>query len=355
MYKMTSRERFRRMFDHKEADRVPVIDAPWATTIARWRREGMPEDMHFTEYFDLDKVTTIVVDNSPGFEDKVIEETDEYQIYTTKWGATVKTWKHKTSTPDYLDFKVKTSDDWRKVRERMTPSKDRIPWDHLAENYKKWRDEGRWLQLIVPFGFDYTHSHFVGTENFLVALMDEPEWCVEMFNHFLDVGIALMDMIIDAGYTFDSMYWWDDMGYKQNTFFSLDLYRELIKPAHKRAIDWAHGRNMVAHLHSCGDIRRLVPDLAGIGLDGLNPLEVKAGMDPVALKKEFGKTLLLHGGNNLVLWDDAEAATAEIRRLLPILKESGGYIFSSDHSVPDSVSLENFRIITDLAKELGRY
>jgi len=44
-----------------------------------------------------------------------------------------------------------------------------------------------------------------------------------------------------------------------------------------------------------------------------------------------------------------------MRRVVPILKESGGYIFSSDHSVPSSVSLEDFRRITDLAKVLGRY
>ena len=87
----------------------------------------------------------------------------------------------------------------------------------------------------------------------------------------------------------------------------------------------------------------------------LQPLEVKAGMDPVQVKRQFGDRLLLHGGINAVLWDDKEAIEAEMRRVVPALKEKGGYIFSSDHSVPDSVSLENFRYITDLAKELGSY
>ena len=41
--------------------------------------------------------------------------------------------------------------------------------------------------------------------------------------------------------------------------------------------------------------------------------------------------------------------------MVPILMESGGYIFSSDHSVPDSVSLDNFRRIVNLAKDIGRY
>jgi len=344
------------MFEHKEADRVPIVDSPWGTTIERWKREGMPDGTDFRDYFDIDKQQGITIDNSPRYEEKIIEETDGYLIEKSKWGATIKYLKYETSTPEFLDFTIKTPDDWyRDAKPRMTPTRDRIPWDHLAKNYKRWRDGGAWLELRLPFGFDYTHSWVIGTENLLIAMMDEPEWCADMFGHFLDVGIELMDMIIDEGYEFDSLFWWDDMGFKNNQFFSLNTYRELVKPVHKRAIEWAHSRKMVTHLHSCGDIRPLIPELVEIGLDGLNPLEVKAGMDPFELKKRYGNGLTLHGGVNAVLWDDAEAIEKEMRALIPVLKEGGGYIFSSDHSVPSSVSLANFKKITDLAKELGSY
>jgi len=98
-----------------------------------------------------------------------------------------------------------------------------------------------------------------------------------------------------------------------------------------------------------------VPELIKIGLDCLNPVEVKAGMDPVALKQQYGDQLVLHGGINAVLYADLEALEAEMRRVIPILKESGGYIFSSDHSVPSSVSLHDFQHVVKLAKELGSY
>jgi len=45
MATLTTKERFQRMYDRKEADRVPIIDVPWAGTLARWKREGMPADM----------------------------------------------------------------------------------------------------------------------------------------------------------------------------------------------------------------------------------------------------------------------------------------------------------------------
>ncbi|NIM71367.1 MAG: hypothetical protein GTO48_13200, partial [Xanthomonadales bacterium] len=92
--------------------------------------------------------------------------------------------------------------------------------------------------------------------------------------------------------------WPDDMGYKGHQFFGLPMYRDLLKPAHRRAIEWAHERGIYAHLHSCGDVRPFVPELIGMGLDALNPLEVKAGMDPIALKEQYGDRLVLHGGIN---------------------------------------------------------
>jgi uroporphyrinogen decarboxylase len=98
-----------------------------------------------------------------------------------------------------------------------------------------------------------------------------------------------------------------------------------------------------------------IPEFIEIGIDCLNPLEVKAGMDPIAIKRQYGDRLVLNGGINAVLWDDTEAIDAEMRRVIPVVKERGGYIFSSDHSVPSSVSLENFRHIVELAKTLGRY
>jgi uroporphyrinogen decarboxylase len=145
------------------------------------------------------------------------------------------------------------------------------------------------------------------------------------------------------------------MGYKFSQFFSVGTYREMLKPYHRRAVEWAHAKGIKARLHSCGDVNPFVPELLDIGMDALNPLEVKAGMNPVALKKQFGDKLLFHGGINALLWDKPDAIHAEMESVIPHMKESGGYIFSSDHSVPSSVSLEDFRRIVAHAKKLGQY
>ncbi|MBD3181363.1 hypothetical protein GF312_03660 [Candidatus Poribacteria bacterium] len=355
MAQMTSHERFKRMFEHKEADRVPITDGPWGTTLQRWRREGMPENVGFVEYFDLDHIAGIGVNNSPRYETKTIEETDEYRMYTTQWGAVKRSWKHATSTPEHVSYKIVDRDSWEEAKKRIQPTRDRVNWEHLKKNYKTWRERGYWIQAGLTFGYDITHANVTGMERLLMAMLEDPDWCRDLFSYLLEVNLALLDMVWDEGYHFDCIHWCDDMGYKGTQFFSVKVYREVLKPYHKRAIDWAHEKGIKAHLHSCGNINAFVPELVEIGLDALNPLEVKAGMNPVQLKKEYGDKLVFKGGINAVLWDKPDEIKAEIEKVLPVMKECGGYIFSSDHSIPDSVSFQDFTQIVELAKKLGSY
>lgn len=352
---MTSKERFLRMYAHQEADRIPIIDSPWAGTIARWHDEGMPEGADWREFFGVDKVESIGVDITPRYEQKILEETDRYRIFTSPWGVTMKQFKELDSTPEFLDFTVTTEEAWEEAKKRMAITPDRINWEYLRKNYDRWVAEGSFLRGDFWFGFDVTHSWMVGTETLLIAMIENPEWVKDMIGTYLDSCIALFDQIWDAGYHFDEIFWPDDMGYKGTTFFSVETYREIVKPFHKKACEWAHNKGIYAHLHSCGNITTFVPDILDCGVDALNPLEIKAGVKPLELKEKYGDQLVLHGGINAVLWPDKEAITEEIRRLVPELKKDGGYIFSSDHSIPNNVSLENFRYIVNLIKEVGKY
>ena len=147
----------------------------------------------------------------------------------------------------------------------MTPSPDRVNWQKLQVNYPEWRKQGAWIRAGLWFGFDVTHSWVVGTERVLFALMDDPEWLMDIWNHQLDVQLALYDQVWEAGYHFDEITWPDDMGYKGTQFFSVQMYRDLLQPVHKRAVDWAHAHGVKVRLHSCGDVRPFVPEFIKIG------------------------------------------------------------------------------------------
>ena len=356
MIELTSRERMLRTYRRQEIDRIMMVDKAWTGTKQRWYNEGMPAGVDWQDHFGFDKVIDIFPDNSPRFETKVLEENDRYRIQTTSWGQTKRVFKALDSTPEVLDNYYCDSDRWAQAKEKMLEyHEDRIPWDYLEKNYAKWKAEGRFMRLHLWFGFDVAHSHMIGTENVLIGMYEEPDWITDVFETYLNTSLSLCQKVLDAGYEFDGIYWPDDMGYKNSTFFSHEMYRTLLKPYQKKAIDWAHERGLVTELHSCGFVEPFIPDLVEIGLEMLNPLEIKAGMDPAKLKKLYGDKLAFHGGINAQLWDDIDKVKAEMERIIPAMKEGGGYVFASDHSIPNSVSYQNMKEIAALARKLGKY
>lgn len=352
---LTSRERMLRCIERRDLDRCPIWDVPWATTLKRWQNEGLPEGMPYWKYLGMDQVEGFHLDNSPQYPVEVIEETAEYRIHKTPWGATLKDWKTHGGVPEPLDFRINSAEAWAEAKKRIAPSDDRIPWDRLKKNLPQWQKDGAFVVACLWFGFDVTHSHMVGTERVLNALVEDPDWMVDMWSTQLDTQLAMLDKVWAAGYRFDAVRWWDDMGFKGKQFFSKRTYQRHLKPVHKRAIDWAHAHGIKAFIHSCGDIRPLVPELVDIGVDMLNPIEVKAGMDPAALKAEFGPKLAFHGGLNAALFGKMDQLLTEADRIVPLLKQGGGYVIASDHSIPDDVSLQSYQRFIEHTKKLGTY
>ena len=354
MIKLTERERMLRTFRHEEVDRIMMVDNAWAGTVRRWYNEGLPHNMAWEDYFGFDRSIMINPDNSPRYPSRVLEVTDRYRIETTPWGGTQKSFNELDSTPEVTEHYYGTPDKWEEAKKAMmTYHEDRIPWKLLEDNYARWKADGRFMQLVLWFGFDVAHSHMIGTENMLIGMYDDPDWVKDIFDTYLTVALDLGQRILDAGYEFDGVFWYE--GYKGSTFFSPAAYRELLKPYHKKAVDWAHERGMVTELHSCGYIEPLLDDIVDIGVEMLNPLEVKAGMNPVRIKEKYGDKLAFHGGINAQLWDNIDLVKEEMERIIPVMKEGGGYVFASDHSIPNSVSFENMTEIAKLAHELGRY
>jgi uroporphyrinogen decarboxylase len=355
MAEMTSYERMKRVFDHQEPDRVPIMDGPWGTTLTRWRREGMPEGVSWVEHFDLDRMGGVGVDTSPRFERRLIEETEEHVIEYNDWGVTTRNLKQTTSTPHDIAFTIHDQATWADAKKRLTPTDDRINWEDLKRNYPAMRQQNLWISAGAWFGYDIVNARMVGTENLLMGMADDPDWVRDMLDTLCDLALTLLDRVWDAGYTFDEVQWPDDMGYRNGLLFSKDMWADMVRPYQKRTIDWAHAKGIKAQIHSCGNIMELVPELVDLGLDVLNPLEIKAGMDPIGIKQKYGDRLSTRGGFDARNWSAWDTAEAEILEKLPVLMEGGGYVFASDHSIPDSVSFDTMGRIIELVKRMGRY
>lgn len=352
---MTSRERIELALRHREADRIPVYDSYWGTTLARWHEEGLPAEADPRDYFGLD-IAEVYADNSLQLPAQTLEETDAYVITTGADGATVKNWKGRASTPELLDFAIKSRADWEAVKPRMAWNESRVDWEYWRKACDKMHRKGRFVTASIYNGFTRI-CDMCGTDRVLMAMVDEPEWVQDMLMTRAQLSVDIVEEMFARGFDFDAGWLADDLGFKQRSFFSPEMYRELVMPAHQLVCKYFNSRGKWMILHSCGFIVELLPAIIETGFDCLHPLEVKAGNDLAAIKQAYGDRLTFMGGIDVRAMADADPRVIEqeIAEKIPPAKQGGGYIYHSDHSVPDNVSLAQYRRVLELVAEYGRY
>lgn len=352
---MTSRERITHALKHEEADRVAIQDSPWGTTVTRWRREGLPENISPTEFFGYE-FERIGADLSLRFKSEVVEETDEYRIHKDANGRTLKNWKGRTSTPMLMDYTIKTRDDWEQHKHRMAPDRSRINWDAVEQTYKRANEQGKFFCYSGGAGYQASTGK-IHLERMLEGMVADPEWIKDVIDTGVDLTLGLFKMLIDEGYEFDGYWCSDDLGYRNGLMFPPQEFRDLVMPAHKRLCDFCRENGILTILHSCGNFNEVVPEIIETGWDCLQPLEVKAGMDVIELKREYGDKIALMGGIDVRVMADGtdEELEEEIGKKITIAKENGGYIYHSDHSVPDNVSFPRYQRVMELVHQYGSY
>jgi len=351
---MMSQERVLLALQHKEADRVPIFDQPWTSTVERWHREGLPEDQSPADYFGFD-IQTFAFDRSLQLEIKVIEETADYVIKTWGDGVTIKVDKH-TSGLALLAFTVTSRDLWEEYKPRMTWNDSRVDWGKQRKRYDEARSRGLFCCPLFLSGF-LPACDMVGPERLMVAMLEDPEWVKDMFMTDAGLCVTILEEMMARGFDFDAGWLGDDLGYKNTSLISPAMYRELVMPAHKLICDCFKSRGKPMLLHSDGNVSGLIPLFIEAGFDCLQPLEAKAGMDLVELKKAYGDRLALFGGIDARDMADPDPAVIEreIASKVPIAKQGGGYLFHSDHSVPDNVSFQQFCRVMELAAKYGKF
>jgi uroporphyrinogen decarboxylase len=127
------------------------------------------------------------------------------------------------------------------------------------------------------------------------------------------------------------------------------MYRELIKPRHKKLFDAQKElfpKPFYCFLHSDGAIMDLLPDFIESGVEILNPVQLSAsGMDAGMLKSKFGTRLSFWGGGVDTQHVLPRATPDEVRQAvnesIDKLSPGGGYIFGAVHNIQDDVPVEN--------------
>jgi uroporphyrinogen decarboxylase len=355
MGELTSRERVLLAIDRKEADRIAVHDSPWGTTEQRWHEEGLPADRSSADYFGFE-FRGSWADNSLQLQTRVIEETDDYVISTTGDGATFKNWKKKASTPELIGFSITSRAIWEEHKPRMAMNEGRVDWTGNRAVYDDARERG--LFYYIGFGPGFTKvCNMVGPEQLLITMIEDPSWVKDMLMTDAQLCADIAEEMLGRGFDADAGWIFDDLGYKHRSFFAPRVYRELVQPAHRLMCEPFLRRGKPVLLHSCGYTMELMPALLDTGFAVIQPLEVKAGNDMVALKKTYGDRVAFMGGIDVraMAHSDPTVLEREISSKIPAVMQGGGYIYHSDHSVPDNVSFAQYQRVMELVAHYGRY
>jgi uroporphyrinogen-III decarboxylase len=172
-----------------------------------------------------------------------------------------------------------------------------------------------------------------------------------MCNHIADFVIELVTPLL-KDIQFDLAYIWEDMAGKAGPLCSPRTYRQFMLSPLKRvtAMLHQHGVHTII-IDSDGNNDVLIPLWLEAGITGLRPFEVAAGCDPVAIRRQYGKHLVIQGGiDKRALAKDKKAIEREILSKVPWMCQQGGYFPQVDHLVPPDVSLENYRYYAHLLR-----
>jgi len=352
---MDSVERFRAALAHREPDRVPITDGCWKSTVERWRREGLPEGVSPHEYFGYEMVT-LRPDLSPRFPAEVLPEDAEHELERTPYGALRRQRRDRASTPEVLDWPVKSREDWERIKPRLLPGADRWDWGAVRATYEEARGKGQFVAFNSHIG--YAHfQEYIKSEDLLMLLATDPEWAKDMFRTQAELVIGQAELLLKAGFAVDGAFLACDLGYRNATFFSPRMYRELQFPHDRMVFRTFRDRGLPVILHSDGRVKALLSQFLEAGLSALHPIECKAGMDLAELKREYGRDLALFGGIDVRAMADPDPRVIEdeIKRKFEVAMAGGGYLYHSDHSIPDNVSFGQYCHVIDLVHEHGRY
>jgi uroporphyrinogen decarboxylase len=258
------------------------------------------------------------------------------------------------SMPQHLKYPVSGREDWEELKKRFKGRDVERFSEDWAVRCERWKEEGPVLLLQGPrapslFGFV---RELMGAERALTAFIDEPELVHDMMEVNTEFLLELLPRVFEEA-PISSLFFWEDMCYRNGPLISPAMFREFMMPRYRRITDLARSYGVEEiFVDSDGDVSELIPLWLEVGINGVYPMEVAAGMDVVALRREYGKDLLMTGGiDKRVLAQGQEEIDQELERVLPVAEE-GGFIPHIDHAIPHDVPYENFVYFWNRKKEL---
>jgi uroporphyrinogen decarboxylase len=197
-------------------------------------------------------------------------------------------------------------------------------------------------------------------DNFLMDLLAERAKVSKLLDKLMDIHLTQLEKKLNAlGDLVDVIRFGDDLGMTSGPFMDLEVFRALLKPRYKVLCDFVkQNSSMKIFFHSCGSIRQYIPDLIEAGFDIINPVQTNAhGMDPLELKKEFGREVTFWGGgvdtSSVLPTGTQEEVRIDVLNRCEVFSRDGGFVFAPIHNILPEVPPENIIAMYDAVKEFN--
>lgn len=362
---MTSFERIDAILHGRPADRIGIFEGFWDETYDRWKKEGhvpsngqLPKGHFLNRVFDHDIIGTwpfpLDLMLTPKFTPKTLKEDERFWVFEDGNRATQRILKDVSGSPEYVSFYVDDRERWDEVKSALTPTDDRLDRETYRERrqYAKTHDKYFMLQGRAIFESMFP---LCGHENLLAGMALDPDWVSEMVYTYSHLITDLLERLFTLEGKPDALMFCDDLGYKNTPFFSPKMFDDLMRPGYQHLFQFAHSHDLPVIMHSCGFIEPLLPGLVECGLDCLQAIERKAGMDPVRIYKRFQGKLVLMGGINatVLATNDSSSIDRELESTIPFISAHNRYILHSDHSIPPEMDYQQYVRFMEKAISLG--
>jgi hypothetical protein len=332
----------------------------WFYSTDRWKREGHIDDnTDLNSLFGFDEPGNFSLGGlgwceaafSPFFEEALIEDRGEHEVLRDSAGRHVLYFKGRRHgfMPEYIDHPVKDMKTWEEeCKWRLNPgSSDRyIDMESKMSMAKECAGKGMILTQNIIGGYMYLRS-LIGPVDLLYKFYDEPELIHECMKTWLELSDAIIAKH-QQSITIDEIYIGEDICYNHGSLISPDMMREFLFPYYQQLISNTKSRQLDKNRHlyfqvdTDGYVDTVIPVYRELGMDFMNPFEVASGSDVVKIAKEFPYLLMRGGFDKRIMAQGKKEIDAEIERILPFMKERGGYMCACDHGVPEEVSFENY-------------
>jgi uroporphyrinogen decarboxylase len=392
---MTARERFQAICKFERRDDVFFwgVDA-WNEAYNRWVREGMPvRDLSSKKELNLhllgsqDQVECIkpnaaiqgmgrnnnppwVPPLEPLYDVKVLEE-DEEHIVKIDWdGAVVRIRKSDPELmPQYLEYPVRDKKSWDAYKERLNPhSPGRWPdgWDIMTDDKLQFpikkeqegksyndRDFALGMMALSLFGMP---RNYMGLENISYSIHDNMSLVEEMIEWQTHFSYEMIKRVFEAGISLDWVWLWEDMCFNKGSLVSPSFVKKYMAPRYRKIVDLLREGGVTALiLDSDGNTEELLPIWIDCGINAHYPFEIASGMDPVRLRKRYGKDLIIIGGiDKRALAGGKQEIDREVEKVRTLIGD-GGYLVNCDHHIPPDVSYENIKYFLNEVHKLSGY